>query len=369
MKSHFINPLPKNLTMLDRRSFLATIAVLSVAPSLRALEERAAPKLKLGFDNFALRAFGWKAAELLDFAKASQCDALFISDLESVGSLEPAALLEVRKKADALGIPLYVGGWSICPGSKKFKDTWGTPEQMLITGIRVAKALGSPVFRVILGGIEDRDSSGGINARIAETVNILKSCRKQALAAGVKIAVENHAGDLHSWELVQLIQQAGPEFVGANFDSGNAAWALEDPLQAFENLKPYIVCSSLRDVMAWKTPEGASIAWTAAGEGLIDWTQLLSKWAESCPNVPVFVETISGFSRPFPYHHEGFWRHYPHVPPATFAGFEAMMKRGKEIPAFKAPEGDGKKQAEEAYQKAELERSLAFLRGKIAALE
>lgn len=354
--------------MLDRRSFLTALAAFSASPSLKVFAENAAPKLKLGIDNFALRAFGWKAGELLDFAKASQCDALFISDLESLGSLEPAALLAIRKKSDALGIPLYTGGWSICPSSGKFKNTWGSAEELLLTGIRVAKALGSPVFRVVLGSIEDRGSGGGINARITDTVNVLKNCRKQAIAAGIKIAVENHAGDMHSWELAQLVQQAGPEFVGVNFDSGNAAWTLEDPLQAFENLKSYIVCSSIRDVMAWQTPEGASIAWTAPGEGLIDWTQLLSKWAEACPKVPIFVETISGFSRSFPYRREDFWQHYPNVPSAAFAGFEAMVKRGKEIPAFKAPEGDGKKQAEEAFQKTELERSLAFLREKITAM-
>ena len=59
-----------------------------------------------------------------------------------------------------------VGSWSICPTSVRFKPKWGTAEEHLRTGIRVAKALGSPVFRVVLGGAEDRKTPGGIQARI-----------------------------------------------------------------------------------------------------------------------------------------------------------------------------------------------------------
>ena len=51
---------------------------------------------------------------------------------------------------------------------------------------------------------------------------MLKHGRSRALDAGVKIAIENHAGDMQSWELVQLIESAGKDYVGANLDMGNA---------------------------------------------------------------------------------------------------------------------------------------------------
>jgi sugar phosphate isomerase/epimerase len=85
----------------------------------------------------------------------------------------------------------------------------------------VAKTLGSPVYRVILGNLEDRKSEGGIRARMADTVTVLKACRRDAEAAGIKVAVENHAGDMHSWELRELIETAGRDWVGANIDTGN----------------------------------------------------------------------------------------------------------------------------------------------------
>jgi sugar phosphate isomerase/epimerase len=344
--------------MLSRREFLRTTVATALASQL--LAQGAKPRIKLGFDNFAVRAMGWKAPQLLDYAAQLKCDTLFISDIESYDSLEDAALREVRKKADGLGIELYTGGWSICPTSVRFKDKWGTAEEHLRTGIRIAKTLGSPVYRVILGASDDRKSPGGIRARIADTAKVLKACRTAATDAGVKVAVENHSGDMHSWELRDLVEEAGADFVGVNIDSGNAAWTLEDPMDVLENLGKYTVCSSLRDDMIWETPDGASIQWTAAGEGLIDWKKFAARWEELCPKVPIMIETISGFARNFPYKKEEFWANYDKRPEAL-ARFEALAKRGKPLPLFKA-EGPDKKKLEREFQKAELERSLKYLR-------
>ena len=114
---------------------------------------------------------------------------------------------------------------------------------------------------------------------------------------------------MHSWELVDLIKAAGPEWVGANIDSGNAAWTLEDPMDVLENLGPYTICSSLRDEQIWDTPEGAAVQWTAAGEGVIDWKKYAARWAELCPQTPIMIETISGSQRVFPYKQPEFWQH------------------------------------------------------------
>jgi sugar phosphate isomerase/epimerase len=352
-----MNPAP-----VSRRSFLQ---ITSLALGSAALAQEAKPtKLKLGIDNFGVRAMGWKAPELLDFAVKLKCDTLLISDLDAFGSLETAALSDLRKRAADQGVELYAGGWSICPTSKSWgrdKRNWKSGEEHLETGIRVAQAVGPPVYRVVLGAGEDRKTEGGIRARIADTVKVLKNCRQRALDAGVKIAVENHAGDLHSWELKALIEEAGPEFVGANFDSGNAAWTLEDPMQAFETLGKLIVCSSLRDDMIWTTDNGAAVQWTAAGEGLMDWKKLATRWSQVCPTVPIQIETISGFSRNFPYKNDGFWKDYDKRPD-VLAAFEDMAQRGRKLENFKAPPGMDGKAAEQEYQKGELERSIRYLR-------
>ncbi len=352
-------------TPLARRSFLKTLALASVAARTSAIAAPAARRgIKLGMDNFAVRAMGWKAKDLIDYAAGLKLDTLLISDLDACESLEDTHLREVKKRADDRGLELYTGSWSICPTSVKFKKNWGTAEEHLRLGLRVSKTLGSPVFRVVLGAGEDRQTPGGIRARIADTVKVLKACKQEALDAGVKVAVENHAGDMHSWELRDLVEEAGPDFVGVNIDSGNAAWTLEDPMDALRALGKHTICSSLRDNMIWETPEGASVQWTAAGEGLIDWKEFADEWQKQCPKVPIMIETISGFSRAFPYKKEEFWKHFDKRPEAL-ANFEALAKRGHKLEGFQPPESVDRKKAEQDFQKGDLERSITYLREKI----
>ena len=119
--------------------------------------------------------------------------------------------------------------------------------------------------------------------------------------AGVKIAVENHAGDLHSTELARLVEAAGTDFVGVNFDSGNALWTLEDPVDALETLGKYTLTTSLRDSAVWPSDNGARVAWTAMGEGTIDQRAFFARFRELCPGAVAHIETISGFNRELPY--------------------------------------------------------------------
>lgn len=341
--------------MPNRRDFLQTSAFAGAAV-LTGASPAPRAKIPLGFDNFSIRALGWKAEQLLDYAAAQKVDYLFMSDLDCYVSLEDAALRDVKKKADDLGVKIHVGSISICPTSGTFKNAkkWGTAEEHLRTILRVAKALGSPVARCFLGNGDDRKGPGGIEAHQAEVVKVCKAVKAQAVDAGVKIAIENHAGDQQGWELVRLIEEAGKDYVGATIDSGNATWALEDPRQNLEALGPYAVSSGIRDSAVWENADGAVVAWTAMGEGQVDWKAYFARWAELCPNVPVQLEIISGFNRPFPYLKADFWKAWPNAKAADFARFAAMAKAGKPRDPAKAGDKD--------YQKAELERSIQYCR-------
>src|SRR5437899_5175592 len=216
-----------------------------------------ADKSKLGFDNYSIRALGWKAPRLIDYAASLKLDAILLSDPDVYESTAESYLKEIKSKADDLRIAIQVGMLSICPGSKLFDSRRGTAEEQLKLTIRIARTLGSSVARCVLGHVADRKSNGGIEARIAETVKVLKNVRSFALDSGVKIAVENHAGDMQAWELLTLIEEGGREFVGATMDSGNATWALEDPLHNLELLGPCALATGVRDSVVWESADGA----------------------------------------------------------------------------------------------------------------
>lgn len=352
------------MTATTRRDFLKTAAVAAAAlaaqPTLRA--QGSNKRVKIGLDNFSVRGLNWKAPQLIDYAAKLKTDSLFISDLDAFESLEEAHLKNIRSMAADKGLQIHLGTWSVCPTSKSFRPNRGTAEEHLALGIRSAKALGSPVLRVVLGSRDDRSTEGGIEARIADTVKVLKSQRALAVDSGVKIAMENHAGDMQAWEVVQLIEMAGKDFVGANMDSGNATWTAEDPMRSLEILGPYALTTSLRDSAVWETENGAVVQWVAMGDGNTDLPAYFKRFAELCPGIPVHIETISGFNRPIPYLTTDYWKVFPKARAQDLAAFIAFAKKGKARETWKAPAGADRKTAEQEFQKSEIEKSIAYLK-------
>lgn len=336
---------------MKRRHFLSGSMALSATSAIG--KKAAAKPLMLGYDNFAVRAMGWKAKELIDHAVKLKVDTVFITDLDAFVSLEEKALKEIKKYGDDKGVKILLGTWSICPTSVSFKDKWGTAEEHLQLGLRSAKALGSPVIRVVLGNGKDRNTDGGIEARIEDTVKVLKANKGLCEELGVKVAMENHAGDMHSLELKSLVEAAGPDFVGVNLDAGNAVWTLETPLENLENLGKYTLTTSLRDTQVWKSENGVTAQWTAMGEGMVDWKAYFKRFAELCPEAPVQIETISGFNRELGFKKDGYWKSWPKGKPASLAAFEKWAAGGKEK---KLPS----KKDEKKYQLGEIERSIAY---------
>ena len=126
--------------------------------------------IPLGFDNFSIRAHEWKADKLIEFAAEQKLDSLLLSDLDVFENHESKYLNGLKAKADDAGLLLHAGTGSICPTAKRWNDKWGTAEEHLKLGIRIAKELGSPVFRSYLGGQDERQTDGGIQKHIETTV-------------------------------------------------------------------------------------------------------------------------------------------------------------------------------------------------------
>lgn len=359
---------PRHPRLHTRRSFIksaaGTTGVATLAGNLAA-KTPSPPKVKLGFDNFSIRALGWKADKLIEYGAKQKVDSILFSDLDVYENFDAGYLKELKQEAANHGISLQAGTGGICPTSPKLIKKHGSPEEHLRLLIRVAAGIDSEAARCYLGSMQDRKGEGGIQRHIDSTVATCKKVRKAALSAGVKIAVENHAGDLHSRELVELIERAGPEYVGATIDTGNATWTLEDPVETIANLAPYAVSAGIRDSMVWESEKGATVQWTAMGEGCVNMEAFSERWKALCPKVPVQLETISGFAKPFDYLDPAFWAPYARIRADDFSKFLALAKKGKAIPPFQAPPGEDRKKAQQDYQLAELERSIKFCKEKL----
>ena len=109
--------------------------------------------------------------------------------------------------------------------------------------------------------------------------------RSRILDAGIKVAIENHAGDMQARRKRTRRSRRDrhrrrlPRF-------GNPVWTVEDPHLTLDTLAPYVT-SHMRDSALWKTPEGIAVRWTRMGEGNMGMEDYLRTYLQKCPGKAV----------------------------------------------------------------------------------
>lgn len=303
-----------------RRNFFAA-AGASVAGSLAA----AAQPMPLGINTYCLRAMRWHDRQLLEYAAGLKMDAVFLQDSLDPKAQDPAHWSEVRRMAADLGLHLETGGASVFP---KTPDAFGASVENLRRNIVRAKAMGSPLVRVILASERSALPPGPVEAHVQTMIRVLREARPQVLDSGLKIAIEVHK-DLQAWELKGLVEEAGPDFVGVYMDTGNPVFVLEHPLTTLETLGQHVLTLHLRDSVIYEHKRGVAVQWVPLGEGVVDFRQIVSRARQLCPDVYVYVKPITG--RPaqvLPYLEPAYWQTYPQARAADFARFLALAKGG-----------------------------------------
>jgi sugar phosphate isomerase/epimerase len=284
--------------------------------------------IRLGYDTYSLRALKWNAMEHLQFAASHGLDAIQFSSTRDFGDVSPEGLRIVRARAEQLDIRIDGGVGCICELSKSWKAEDGSPVQVLERGLDIASQVGAKVMRCYMGTDADRYSGRPIEQLMEATIRNLKAVRAKALQAGVKIAIENHK-DMQAWQVRQLIEEAGKDFVASNLDLGNPTYLMENPMTTLETLGPYAATTHVRDTAVYEHPRGAAVQWTALGDGSIDLKAILARYKVICPDSSFHLEIITG--RPpvvLPYLEPDFWKTYQGMPASVFASFVALAKSG-----------------------------------------
>ena len=335
-----------------RREFVAGVAGAPVA--LMAASSRP----KIGIDLFSIRTAGWDAFQYLDYCAKLGAELVHFSEIRFLGSLEDEHVRKVRAHAEKLGIELELGMRSICPTSKAFDPAQGTAEQQLEKMIRAATIAGSKIVRCFIGSSADRVGPMPIEGHMENTAKVLKNMKSRAQDANIRIAVENHAGDMQGRELRQLIEAAGKDFVGAVLDSGNPVWTLEDPHVTLEAVAPYVVTSHVRDSALWRIPGGTAVMWTRMGEGNIDIESYLKRYMQACPGRPISLEIMVFAPRKFAWQDPKFWDGYKNVVAWEFARFAALADKGQPKPEFTPVP----KEQQPGREREDLEASMTWLK-------
>ena len=348
---------------MQRRNFLsatiASAAASTLARRAAAQTAAAAPPVRIGVDVYSLQSQNWTPFQSLDFCSKLGVKVVHFSEIRFLGNLEPDNLTKVRDYAKNLNVDLEIGMKSICPTSTMFDASQGTAEEQLGRMIKAAAIIGSPIVRCVLGSSAERTGKIPLEGHIENTIKVLKNIRNQAADANVKIAIENHAGDMQARELKTLIEGAGRDFVGVCIDSGNPMWTLESPHVTLETLHPYVLTSHVRDSYVWMTPAGIAVRWCRTGEGNIGLDRYIRKYLELCPGRALSAEVIvQPNPRMFAIHDAKFRERYKTTPAWEYRRFLDLAEKG--VPPAGAQTSPEPQAQRLATQREDLEVSIQY---------
>ena len=357
-----------------RRTFLGTGPAAAMAAVAATGSSTPGDGIRLGYDTYSIRNFEWKAMQHIDYAGKHKLDTLQISSLDDFESLDPAHLQKVKDRASSYGMKIDGGIGSICPTSGSYRAKDGDPGQYVLKGLRVAKALGATAMRCFVGSVgERRGQRSQSKSAYESTVKVLRGVRSEAIDTGVKVAIENHNGDLTAREVRTIIEEAGKEFVGSNLDTGNPMWLLEDPLLTLEVLGPYVATTHIRDSVLYEHPRGAAFQWVALGDGTMDFPKILTLFKQLCPHAAMQLEIITG--RPPRCSAVPGTRLLESIPKTARGGFRPLCRPGEARPSVHGrharggPEKQPQKYADAIteQQRIDLERSFLYAKKTLGA--
>ena len=167
-------------------------------------------------------------------------------------------LRSLRSLGAELGVTLELG-------------TRGIGPDHLNRFLRLAEALGVRVLRSMLYSPDHRPTLGEAEQSLRQTLPGFES-------AGVTIALETYE-QVHSRDLVKLIEAVGSKYLGICLDPANSVAALENPIDVIDRCAPYVANMHVKDFAF--TRRGGWVGFTLEGvelgTGLLDYDYMIRK--------------------------------------------------------------------------------------------
>jgi len=215
--------------------------------------------------------------DFLDRAKELKVDGVsiescFVTRKDDAGYLQSIKARLDSHKLDRVWAWGHADGLEGGKSKKAFKEMVGT--------FKHAERIGAKVMRVVGSSLMFRFENH--QQQIKRLAKMFKEAVLVAKDCDIKMAVENHI-DFTGVEILQLLEAVDSPYLGLNFDTGNFARLLDDPVKAMEKLAPFTLATHIKDLKINR--DAAVDDWyffstTPVGDGFIDnlkLAQLLKK--------------------------------------------------------------------------------------------
>jgi sugar phosphate isomerase/epimerase len=198
--------------------------------------------------------------------------------LELARSTSNARLLEIRQKAQSLGLYLELGGGGVEPEGVE-------------TDLRMAHTLGAQVLK--LGFRLDLYSGKTpLLDQMQRVVDDLRASAELARQLDVRIALENH-GHWTADQGLYIVEAVKSDYVGFCLDTGNSLMVLEDAVTTATKMAPYAFTTHFKDASLGGTYYGAEILHVGLGRGVLDLPLIFSIIKAVAPDPNINLEVVS----------------------------------------------------------------------------
>lgn len=228
----------------------------------------------------------------------------FRTVLDMSPTLDPGELRELREHADALGLYLEAGLGKVNPfATPESPELRAVGDGDILLGFRRMMEACARIGCVELWAATTNYQLGyaGVfvwdrfrtdvtwSAQLAATRDFLHRLRPIALDLGVHVNLETHE-EITSFELVDLVEAAGPDAFGIVFDTANPVQRLEHPRLTTDRVAPYVRQTQLKDCALTPVEGGYRFELTPCGDGVVDFGHVLATLARTAPAVNLTIE-------------------------------------------------------------------------------
>jgi sugar phosphate isomerase/epimerase len=255
--------------------------------------------MKLGLESFSTRNSGLDPLGVLDFAAELGLGGILF-ELSPFRSFRDDDLKRVRNAAEGKGLYLEFGMGSILhwhPMAEKGRqllaeagyDTNVPEAQIVKYHLEVAKKLGSPVLRCVVGNFLTRDEGHDMVRLADQAVAILREACRAAEDLGIRIAMETHA-DFTVREHASILARVNSPAYGFTVDCANLAFDLDNPQRLAEIVAPRAWTTHYKNYRIIRTRDGLALENCALDEGEIDIVAIAELLAKHNPNINLNIE-------------------------------------------------------------------------------
>lgn len=128
--------------------------------------------------------------------------------------------------------------------------------------------------------------------QLAATAKVMHLIAPVLRDTGTHLNLETHE-EITSFEVVRLVEEAGPDAFGITLDTANVLVRGEDPTAATRRVAPYVRMTHIRDAIVVPTESGLGRFLAPVGAGVLDWTQILTELQLRAPRVNLSIEGVT----------------------------------------------------------------------------